>query len=71
MADEEATDWHGRLTPMEKALLERLASGATIAAAATAEFLSLRTANRRIAELRRRAGVATTRELVALYKAGS
>jgi hypothetical protein len=54
---------------MEKALLERLATGATIAAAATAEFLSLRTANRRIAELRRRANVGTTRELVGLYKA--
>ena len=69
MADQEPTDWLSRLSPMEKALLERLASGATIAAAATAEFLSLRTANRRIAELRRRAGVGTTRELVGLYKA--
>lgn len=68
MAEEEPNDWLGRLTPMEKALLERLASGATIAAAATAEFLSLRTANRRIAELRRRAGVGTTRELVVLYR---
>ncbi|HZM84153.1 MAG TPA: hypothetical protein VFC19_51190 [Candidatus Limnocylindrales bacterium] len=53
---------------MEKALLERLASGSTISAAATAEFLSLRTANRRIAELRRRAGVSTTRELVGIYR---
>ncbi|WP_246002681.1 hypothetical protein [Allorhizocola rhizosphaerae] len=53
---------------MEKALLERLASGSTISAAATAEFLSLRTANRRIADLRRRAGVSTTRELVGIYR---
>ncbi len=61
-------DWLSRLTPVEKALLDRLASGATIAAAAMAEFLSLRTANRRIAELRRKAGVDTTRELVGLYR---
>jgi DNA-binding CsgD family transcriptional regulator len=61
-------EWLGRLSPVERALLDRLASGATIAAAATAEFLSLRTANRRIADLRRKAGVGTTRELVGLYR---
>ncbi len=65
----EPTEWVRRLSPMEKALLERLASGSTVSAAATAEFLSLRTANRRIAELRRRAGVTTTRELVGIYRA--
>lgn len=68
MAAEEPADWVSRLSPMEKALLERLASGSTISAAATAEFLSLRTANRRIAELRQRAGVSTTRELVGIYR---
>ena len=68
VAAEEPTDWVSRLSPMEKALLERLAAGSTIAAAATAEYLSLRTANRRIAELRRRAGVGTTRELVGAYR---
>ena len=61
-------EWLSRLSPVEKALLERLASGATIAGAATAEFLSLRTANRRIADLRRKAGVGTTRELVGIYR---
>lgn len=58
----------GRLSAMEKALLERLASGSTIAAAAAAEFMSLRTANRRIAELRRRSGTRTTRELLSVYR---
>ncbi len=68
MAAESPNEWVRRLSPMEKALLERLASGSTISAAATAEFLSLRTANRRIADLRRRAGVSTTRELVGIYR---
>jgi hypothetical protein len=49
------------------ALLDRLADGQTIAAAAAGEYLSLRTANRRVAELRGRRGVGTTRELVAAY----
>jgi hypothetical protein len=40
----------------------------TLVAAAPAEFLSLRTANRRMAELRRRVGLRTTKELVALYR---
>ncbi len=62
-------EWVSRLSPVEKALLERLASGATIAAAATAEFLTVRTANRRIAKLRQRAGVTTTRDLIRKYAA--
>lgn len=60
--------WLRRLSPMEKALLERLATGSTISSAAAAEFLSLRTVNRRITELRRRVGAPTTRELVAMYR---
>jgi hypothetical protein len=56
-----------QLAPEQKALLERLAAGETIAAAAAAEFLSLRTANRRIAEARDLLGVRTTREAVLAY----
>ncbi|MGW0435864.1 LuxR family transcriptional regulator [Micromonospora sp. NPDC003197] len=56
-----------RLVPQQRALLERLANGETIAAAAAAEFLSLRTANRRIAEARAALGVRTTREAVLAY----
>jgi DNA-binding NarL/FixJ family response regulator len=55
------------LAPEQRALLERLAGGETIAAAAAAEFLSLRTANRRIAEAREVLGVRTTREAVLAY----
>ncbi|HET8682552.1 MAG TPA: LuxR family transcriptional regulator [Micromonosporaceae bacterium] len=55
------------LTPEQRALLERLASGETIAGAAAAEFLSLRTANRRIAQAREALGVRTTREAVLAY----
>lgn len=55
------------LVPEQRALLERLAAGDTIAAAAAAEFLSLRTANRRIAEARALFGVRTTREAVLAY----
>ncbi len=55
------------LTPEQRALLERLAGGETIAAAAAAEFLSLRTANRRIAQARDALGVRTTREAVLAY----
>ncbi|WP_433833421.1 LuxR family transcriptional regulator [Actinoplanes sp. CA-015351] len=55
------------LIPEQRALLDRLASGDTIAAAAAAEFLSLRTANRRIAEARQLFGVRTTREAVLAY----
>ena len=56
-----------QLAPEQRALLERLANGETIAAAASAEFLSLRTANRRIAEARDVLGVRTTREAVLAY----
>jgi hypothetical protein len=55
------------LTTEQCALLERLAAGETIAAAATSEFLSLRTANRRIAQARAAFGVRTTREAVLAY----
>ena len=55
------------LADEQRALLERLAAGDTIAAAAAAEFLSLRTANRRIAEARTLFGVRTTREAVLAY----
>jgi hypothetical protein len=71
-ADAEADGGSGddaadRLVPEQKALLERLANGETIAAAAAAEFLSLRTANRRIAQARAALGVRTTREAVLAY----
>jgi DNA-binding NarL/FixJ family response regulator len=56
-----------QMAPEQRALLERLANGETIAAAAAAEFLSLRTANRRIAEARDLLGVRTTREAVLAY----
>jgi DNA-binding NarL/FixJ family response regulator len=56
-----------QLVPEQRALLERLANGETIAAAAAAEFLSLRTANRRIAQARSALGVRTTREAVLAY----
>ena len=55
------------LIPEQRALLDRLAAGDTIAAAAAAEFLSLRTANRRIAEARALFGVRTPREAVLAY----
>mgnify|MGYP003423281953 CR=1 FL=1 len=55
------------LAPEQRALLDRLAAGETIAGAAAAEFLSLRTANRRIAEARQLLGVRTTREAVLAY----
>jgi DNA-binding NarL/FixJ family response regulator len=56
-----------RLVPEQRALLERLAAGETIASAAAAEFLSVRTANRRIAQARQALGVRTTREAVLAY----
>jgi hypothetical protein len=67
--EEAARDGPGRpqLAAEQRALLERLANGETIAAAAAAEFLSLRTANRRIAEAREALGVRTTREAVLAY----
>jgi hypothetical protein len=60
-------DTMAELVPEQRALLDRLAAGDTIAAAAAAEFLSLRTANRRIAEARALFGVRTTREAVLAY----
>ena len=62
-----AGDAVAELVPEQRALLDRLAAGDTIAAAAAAEFLSLRTANRRIAEARALFGVRTTREAVLAY----
>ncbi|MGX6606550.1 LuxR family transcriptional regulator [Micromonosporaceae bacterium Da 78-11] len=64
---EDAPDTVTDLVPEQRALLDRLAAGDTIAAAAAAEFLSLRTANRRIAEARVLFGVRTTREAVLAY----
>ncbi len=61
------TDLFAQLIPEQRALLQRLANGETIAAAAAAEFLSLRTANRRIAQARELLGVRTTREAVIAY----
>ncbi len=60
-------DVFAQLIPEQRALLQRLANGETIAAAAAAEFLSLRTANRRIAQAREMLGVRTTREAVMVY----
>ena len=66
-ADDGGGDPVAELVPEQRALLDRLAAGDTIAAAAAAEFLSLRTANRRIAEARALFGVRTTREAVLAY----
>jgi DNA-binding CsgD family transcriptional regulator len=55
------------LTEEQRTLLDRLAAGDSIAAAADAEFLSLRTANRRIAQARAALGVRTTRQAVVEY----
>lgn len=66
-ADLPGDDTVADLVPEQRALLDRLAAGDTIAAAAAAEFLSLRTANRRIAEARALFGVRTTREAVLAY----
>jgi hypothetical protein len=68
--DPPPVDGVGQLLPEQRALLERLANGETIAAAAAAEFLSLRTANRRIAQARDLLGVRTTREAVLAYLRG-
>lgn len=56
------------LTDEQRALLDLLAEGHSIAQAARRMFLSLRTANRRVAEARAALGVATTREAVLAYK---
>jgi DNA-binding NarL/FixJ family response regulator len=65
--DDEAASGLALLTGEQRSLLGRLANGETIAAAAAAEFLSLRTANRRIAQARADLGVRTTREAVLAY----
>lgn len=65
--DSASGDVFAQLIPEQRALLQRLANGETIAAAAAAEFLSLRTANRRIAQARELLGVRTTREAVMAY----
>lgn len=57
----------GALTPDQRDMLELLAAGNSIAQAARLRFLSLRTANRRVAEAREALGVATTREAVLAY----
>jgi DNA-binding CsgD family transcriptional regulator len=54
----------GDLSPDQRDILELLAAGNSIAQAARLRFLSLRTANRRVAEARDALGVATTREAV-------
>lgn len=59
------------LTAEQRALLDRLAAGDSIAAAAAAEFLSLRTANRRIAAAREALGVRTTRQAVLVWASRS
>lgn len=59
--------WPTGFTTDHAALLERLGKGESVAAAADAEFLSLRTANRRLAQARAALGVRTTREAVAAY----
>ncbi len=56
-----------QLRPDQRALLERLATGQTIATAAAAEFMSLRTANRRIAAVRTLFGVSSTSDAVRAY----
>jgi DNA-binding CsgD family transcriptional regulator len=57
----------GDLSPDQRDLLDLLAAGNSIAQAARLRFLSLRTANRRVAEARDALGVATTREAVLAY----
>ena len=55
------------LSREQREMLELLADGHSIAQAARLRFLSLRTANRRVAEAREALGVATTREAVLAY----
>ena len=57
---------HG-LTPEQRQILDLLADGASIAQAARQLYLSLRTANRRVAAARDALGVASTREAVLAY----
>jgi DNA-binding NarL/FixJ family response regulator len=55
------------LTAEQRDLLDLLADGRSIAQAARLRYLSLRTANRRVAEARAALGVSTTREAVLAY----
>jgi DNA-binding NarL/FixJ family response regulator len=55
------------LNTEQREVLDLLADGHSIAQAARMRFLSLRTANRRVAEARERLGVATNREAVVAY----
>jgi DNA-binding CsgD family transcriptional regulator len=55
------------LTAEQRDLLELLAEGHSIAEAARLRYLSLRTANRRVAQAREALGVPTTREAVLAY----
>jgi len=57
----------GPLTPEQRQILDLLAGGASIAQAARQLFLSLRTANRRVATARDALGVTSTREAVLAY----
>lgn len=57
----------GPLSSDQRDLLDLLADGHSIAQAARLRYLSLRTANRRVAEAREALGVATTREAVLAY----
>lgn len=55
------------LSTEQREVLDLLAEGHSIAQAARLRFLSLRTANRRVAEARDKLGVATNREAVVAY----
>jgi DNA-binding CsgD family transcriptional regulator len=55
------------LSDEQCALLDLLAAGASIASAAASLYVSLRTANRRIAEARKALGAASTSEAVVAY----
>jgi DNA-binding CsgD family transcriptional regulator len=57
----------GRLTAEQCDLLDLLAAGHSIAEAARMRYLSLRTANRRVADARATLDVSTTREAVLAY----
>jgi DNA-binding NarL/FixJ family response regulator len=58
------------LTPDERRLLDALAAGKTLGAAAAELHLSRRTADRRLASARGKLGVATTAEAVVAYVRG-
>lgn len=66
-ADREHTSTMVELTDEQRRLFDLLGSGASIAEAARVLYLSLRTANRRIAEARASFGAKTTSEAVVAY----